>query len=120
MKTAAAARKPRRRTPAKQEDLSARVAELALEVKGMKRLLQRTYELVQKVQEEKRPLTLADFDADDDEQRVRYEAQLLARAEVHLAEEMKRHREHGTIDEHGELIEGELPVDMREGSTCDV
>ena len=127
METAAPAPKEKRRRaqrPASGEELAERVAELTIEVKGIKRMVMKTYDLLQRAREDKQalaPLFLAEIDPDDEEQMALYEAQALRRGRVRLTEELERLRKLGIVDEKGRLIPGrELPADMREGSTCDV
>jgi len=124
MTSAAAARKGKSRKPRKaaaDEPLGARVTALASEIKAMKELVIKTYDLLQRVEKDLVPASLADVDPDDASQLARFEGQSLVRARTHLAVEMRALRELGIIDRAGHLIEDqELPDDMREGSACDL
>jgi len=99
-----------------------RLDELTTEIRRISALVQKTYDLLQRVEDRQvlRPISLPETDPEDVEEMARYEAQTLVRARRRLAAEMKALRALGIIDEGGRLVPHEPPADMREESTCGV
>ncbi len=65
-------------------------------------------------------LTWATVDLDDEEQVARFEELELRRAGERIKKAVDELHNLGIIDEQGELINPELPPDMKPGSQCDL
>jgi hypothetical protein len=67
-----------------------------------------------------RELTWANVDVDNDEEMDLFREQEERKADERIRKAFLELQEKGIIDEKGELIDKELPPDMREDSECDL
>ena len=71
-------------------------------------------------QVEKKELTWATVDLDDDEETERFEEEELEKAGERIKDAVKELEERGIVDKKGQRRNKELPPDMRPGSETDV
>jgi hypothetical protein len=67
-----------------------------------------------------RELTWANVDVDDEEEMEIFRQQEERKADERIRKAVKELQDKGILDENGELVNKELPPDMREDSECDL